>query len=45
LFSLGKRRLTGKFSAVYNYPTEADRKEERVISEVDSSRMRGNRDK
>lgn len=45
LFSLEKGRLTGELSALYNYPTEAHREEETVLSEVHSGRMRGNRDK
>ena len=45
LSSLEKRRLTGELSAVYNYPTEAHIKQERVFSGVDSSKMRDNRDK
>lgn len=45
LFSLEKGRLTGLLSDVYSYLTEAHRKEKRVFPEVDSSRMRGNRNK
>lgn len=43
-FSLKKRMLTGELSA-HNYLIEAHGEEETIFSEVDSSKMRGNRNK